>query len=155
MAHRMKALSGAVLLCASVAVGLPSACVVENHPQAPPPVVVARAPAPVGADAAPDAPPDAMGTATLDAEPDAAAVGAVASPASSFLACSADADCVAVRKNGCCNNGYKEAVNASSVAAYEASFVCPDPHPICPMFRIRDDRVPVCNTSHQCELIKR
>jgi hypothetical protein len=141
----MKGLSAAALLCSSFALGIPSACVVENNPPPPTPVAVRPLLVPVA-----DAAIEAAST------PEPAALVTAPSPPQPLLVCAADSDCVAVPRNGCCNNGYKEAVNAASVAAYQASFVCPEPHPICPMFRIRDDRVPVCNvTTHLCELVKR
>jgi hypothetical protein len=47
-----------------------------------------------------------------------------------------------------------EAVNVLQKSAYAASFVCPEAHPICPMFIIRDTRHPRCEpTSHLCELV--
>jgi hypothetical protein len=141
-----------------------SACVVENNPPPPLPALAVRSPVVVAPPAVPGAPdagttPDGSGppeSVVPPVVPPASAPTVAAAPAPAFLACTADADCVAVPRNGCCHNGFQEAVNASSVAAYQASFVCPEQHPICPMFRIRDDRVPVCNaTSHQCELVKR
>jgi hypothetical protein len=164
MAIPMKALALLALV-----VGIPSACVIENHSSSPPPAPVRVVPpAPVVDAGAVDA--EKEGSAPVDAaeggsilavdaalsgSPPAAAAGAVAPPVAAFLVCAVDADCVAVKRNGCCNNGYKEAVNASSAAAYEASFVCPDPHPICPMFRVRDERSPECNEkAHECELVK-
>ena len=69
-------------------------------------------------------------------------------------ACSTDSDCVAVPQVGCCSNGYKAAVNEHHVAAYDASFTCPSPHPICPLFVILDTRQPECdNTSHTCQMV--
>jgi hypothetical protein len=76
-------------------------------------------------------------------------------PTPDTLACATDADCVAVDKNGCCHNGTKEAVAAIAVDQYRASFTCPNPHPICPMIRLLDTRVPECsNVSHKCEMVK-
>jgi hypothetical protein len=142
-----------------------AACVIENSTPpyvAPPPRLVVKV-APLSAEAG----------VVLDAALEGASVQPSADPvppaitseagasiapapllAPELLACAADADCVAVPRNGCCNNGHKEAVNASHVDAYKASFTCPEPRPICPMFRIRDDRTPVCSPgTHQCELI--
>ena len=62
-----------------------------------------------------------------------------------FRACSADSDCIAVPRVGCCHNGWKEAVATSQMNAYAASFVCPDPHPVCAMYLIRDAREPQCD----------
>ena len=68
--------------------------------------------------------------------------------------CSTDADCVAVPQVGCCSNGYKASVNKHHVAAYDASFTCPSPHPICPMYVILDTRQAECdNSSHTCQMV--
>jgi hypothetical protein len=73
-----------------------------------------------------------------------------------FRACSADTDCVAVPRVGCCHNGWKEAVAASQKDAYTASFVCPDPHPVCAMYLIRDAREPQCDRATRlCTMIAR
>ena len=73
-----------------------------------------------------------------------------------FRACSADADCVAVPRVGCCHNGWNEAVAVSQKDAYAASFVCPEAHPICAMFLVRDTRVPRCDgATHLCRLVAR
>jgi hypothetical protein len=61
-----------------------------------------------------------------------------------YQACQQDSDCVAVPRVGCCNNGHREAVNASQTDAYKQSFTCPRPHP-CPMYMIRDNRLPKCD----------
>jgi hypothetical protein len=72
-----------------------------------------------------------------------------------YLACSADSDCIAVDRAGCCHNGYKDAVNKDKVAAYKTANACHDPHVICAMFMVNDDRVAVCNTAHnKCEMVK-
>jgi hypothetical protein len=69
--------------------------------------------------------------------------------------CNVTSDCEAVAQVGCCNNGYKAAVNKHHVAAYEASFTCPPPKPFCPLFVILDQRVPVCNpTTKTCEMVE-
>ena len=81
--------------------------------------------------------PSAPSSAPLEEHPGAPAT---------FRACLSDADCVAVARVGCCHNGWKEAVAASQAAAYAGSFACPEPHPICPMFLVRDDRVAHCDT---------
>jgi hypothetical protein len=71
-----------------------------------------------------------------------------------FRACGADADCVAVPRVGCCHNGWNEAIAVTQKDAYAASFVCPDAHPICPMFIVRDARVPRCDSAaHLCTLV--
>jgi hypothetical protein len=73
-----------------------------------------------------------------------------------FRACAADTDCVAVPRVGCCHNGWNEAVAVSQKDAYAASFVCPEAHPICAMFLVRDRRTPRCNAgTHLCELVTR
>jgi hypothetical protein len=73
-----------------------------------------------------------------------------------FRGCSADADCVAVPRVGCCHNGWKEAVAASQRDAYAASFVCPDPHPVCAMYLIRDAREPQCDSATRlCSMVVR
>jgi hypothetical protein len=89
--------------------------------------------------------------AALDAGTTAAADDAGA-PAR-FRACSADADCIAVPRVGCCHNGWKEAVAASQKDPYAASFVCPDPHPVCAMYLIRDAREAKCDpTTRLCTM---
>jgi hypothetical protein len=91
----------------------------------------------------PDAPPDPSAPVVADAG------GAPAR----FRACSVDADCVAVPRAGCCHNGWNEAVAASQKDAYRASFVCPEAHPICAMFIVRDTRAPQCDpAAHLCTL---
>jgi hypothetical protein len=72
-----------------------------------------------------------------------------------YRACQHDADCVAVDRVGCCHNGWKEAVAVSQKAAYAASFTCPTPRPMCPMFIVRDQRVAQCDfPTHLCAMIK-
>jgi hypothetical protein len=105
------------------------------------------------------------GTPATPADPRAAAASSDASaPGPSeavdagaparFRACVADTDCVAVPRVGCCHNGWNEAVALSQKDAYAASFVCPEAHPICAMFIVRDTRVPVCDrTTHLCTLV--
>jgi hypothetical protein len=90
-----------------------------------------------------------------DASPDPGAPGADAGGAPArFRACSVDADCVAVPRVGCCHNGWNEAVAASQKDAYKASFVCPDAHPVCAMFIVRDTRAPQCDpAAHLCTLV--
>jgi hypothetical protein len=90
-----------------------------------------------------------------DASPDPSApvVADAGGAPARFRACSADADCVAVPRVGCCHNGWNEAVAASQKDAYRASFVCPEAHPICAMFIVRDTRVPQCDpAAHLCAL---
>jgi hypothetical protein len=104
----------------------------------------AVSPAPIGDASLPDGSADASGRSSVDAG------GAPAR----YRACGADTDCVAAPRVGCCHNGWNEAVAASQKDAYEASFLCPDAHPICAMFIVRDARVPACDpTSHLCVLV--
>jgi hypothetical protein len=92
---------------------------------------------------------------STDASPDPSAPVADAGGAPErFRACRVDADCVAVPRVGCCHNGWNEAVAASQKDAYKASFACPDAHPICAMFIVRDTRVPQCDPAgHLCTLV--
>ncbi len=70
-----------------------------------------------------------------------------------IFACHADADCAAVKKNGCCNHGELEAVGSTQVAAYKASFTCRT-HMMCPQFLRRDLRVPVCDgATSRCQMV--
>jgi hypothetical protein len=72
-----------------------------------------------------------------------------------FRACATDGDCVAAPRVGCCHNGVNEAVAASQKDAYEASFVCPEAHPICAMHIVRDTRTPRCDAAtHLCTFAK-
>jgi hypothetical protein len=129
----------------------------------------AGAPASSGVVVAPLAPSSTASTPTVDpstapASGDASvAVGDAAPPtgkpgdagaAARFRACSADVDCVAVPRVGCCHNGWNEAVAVTQKDAYAASFVCPEAHPICAMFLVRDTRVPQCDgATHLCGLV--
>jgi len=116
------------------------------------PVANASVPVPV-ADAAADA--DILSAPPVALEPTGPSLDADAGGAPArFRACHADADCVAVPRVGCCHNGWNEAVAASQKGAYQASFVCPDPHPICAMFIVRDTRQPRCDpAAHLCTLV--
>jgi hypothetical protein len=72
-----------------------------------------------------------------------------------WYACADDSDCIAVARVGCCHEGWMEAVNRGEAEAYEASFTCPEPHPICPQIRIIDRRVPECDrASHECTMVR-
>lgn len=113
------------------------------------------APAPSSIAAAPSVPsvpsaPSAPSASGVSPGPDAD------SGAAAFQACQSDSDCVAVPRNGCCHNGWKEAVNVSQQAAYTASFTCPQAHPMCPMYIVHDVRVPRCDVaSHLCKMTTR
>ena len=61
-----------------------------------------------------------------------------------FRACQTDADCLAVPRAGCCDNGWKEAVAASQADAYAQANACTKQRPMCPMFKVRDRRVAYC-----------
>lgn len=89
---------------------------------------------------------------TAGSSPDAGGPDGAVTP--EYLACAADADCIAVERAGCCHNGYKDAVNAHLVEQYLAANACQDPHHMCPMFRIVDKRVARCQTSlKRCVLV--
>jgi hypothetical protein len=93
-------------------------------------------------------------TAAAPADPSDAGVASAADAqtAGDFFSCSTDSDCVRVAKNGCCNNGYMEAVNKSQADAYKASFTCEKRRP-CPMFRIHEMRQAQCSPdAHKCVL---
>jgi hypothetical protein len=68
------------------------------------------------------------------------------------FACTVDSDCVATPRNECCGTGWNEAVNKKEVAAYHASFMCPETHPICPLYIIDDTRVPECQVG-KCTMV--
>ena len=105
-------------------------------------------------------PPDAGARAAVAAVTTApvTGVGAAGGNGDSALdpaifACHADADCTAVRKNGCCNHGELEAVAASQVDAYKASFSC-RAKVMCPQFLRRDLRVAACDmASSRCQMV--
>jgi hypothetical protein len=105
------------------------------------PASVSAAPAPTDAGPAPSAEP-AAATDTADA-------GLAA-----FQACQSDADCIAVPRAGCCNNGWKEAVNATQKDAYAAAFACHE-RKMCPMYIVRDTRQPKCDPgTHLCTMVR-
>ncbi len=84
----------------------------------------------------------------------AATLDADAGAATAFQACQGDSDCVAVPRVGCCHNGWKEAVNVAQKDAYAASFTC-QTRPLCPMYIIRDMRVPRCDLhTHLCGMVQ-
>jgi hypothetical protein len=73
-----------------------------------------------------------------------------------YRACRADADCVAVPREGCCKNGWKEAVAATQKDAYHTAFACTmHPAPMCPMYMVNDTRVPKCDAQqHLCVMVQ-
>jgi hypothetical protein len=65
-----------------------------------------------------------------------------------------DDDCVAVPLVGCCHNGWKTSVSREVQDEYESSFQCPTERPICPMYLVKDMRVPACDqVMHVCEMV--
>jgi hypothetical protein len=117
-----------------------SACATPSQPSNA--VVVPTVPsAPVRASASPSA--ESADPQAVDAGRDEAADDEGDGPAR-FRACKVDADCVAVPRVGCCHNGRMQAVTGSQKEAYAASFVCPNPHPRCAMYIIRDTREARC-----------
>ena len=75
-----------------------------------------------------------------------AASGGDGGAGAQFRACKADADCVAVLREGCCHNGWKEAVAVSQTDAYRQANACTrSARPICPMYIARDARVARCD----------
>jgi hypothetical protein len=94
-------------------------------------------------------------TTTLGSPP----VSATTPPAASdgadpqFRACKADSDCAAVPLAGCCDNGRRVAVAVAQKDAYAQANACTRKRPICPMFRVRDQRVSYCDAqAHLCSL---
>jgi hypothetical protein len=69
--------------------------------------------------------------------------------------CSRDSDCIAVPRGGCCQDGWKEAVNKNKVIQYTNQFddlVCTA---FCPAIVIRDDRAALCNSDKgRCEMVE-
>ena len=91
---------------------------------------------------------------TLDLERPSSVEKTKPTASAEYLACGADSDCVAVDREGCCHNGYKDAVNKAKVAAYVEANACQDRHTMCAMFIIKDDRMAACNTgTHRCEMV--
>jgi len=46
-----------------------------------------------------------------------------------------------------------EAIAATQVDAYKASFTCPPPRPMCPMYMVLETRQPECNDKKLCEMV--
>ncbi len=85
---------------------------------------------------------------------DATFAVALSAKGKDFFACKVDSDCVAIPLAGCCDNGYKVAVNVNEVDAYDAANACTTPNPVCPLFVINDTRVAQCDfTTHACQMI--
>ena len=62
---------------------------------------------------------------------------------------------MAVEREGCCHNGYKDAVNRDKIDSYRARNRCKIANPMCPQFLVEDKRAVECNyTSHQCEMVE-
>jgi hypothetical protein len=132
----------------------PSASESPAPSAAPQPVPASAGGAPAeGASATPPAAPSAAPSPLASAAPGADVDAGV--PAQ-YRACRADADCVAVPRAGCCDNGWKEAVAASQKSAYERAFACAiTPHPMCPMYIARDTRIAKCEPkAHLCVLVQ-
>jgi hypothetical protein len=148
-----------------------AACEETSNPPPPAPTFspsttpVATTPTAGGTDtSAPSATPSAVASATAADGGGAAAADASITASgpdvdggapTQFRACKVDADCVAVPKVGCCHNGWKEAVASSQKDAYAKSFTCPEPHPICPMIMVNDQRSALCeNRTRLCTMFK-
>jgi hypothetical protein len=75
-------------------------------------------------------------------------------PEERFRSCLTDDDCVAVPVVGCCHNGWKASVGRQREDEYESSFQCPTERPLCPLYLVKDMRVPQCNrVAGLCELV--
>jgi hypothetical protein len=72
-----------------------------------------------------------------------------------YLSCTVDSECLAVPREGCCHNGYKDAVNKDRIPEYRQANACKMKNPMCPQFIVDDKRVALCNaSSHQCEMVE-
>jgi hypothetical protein len=112
------------------------------------PVIVAAAPAA----SIPAATPVPAPVASATTEP-ASAGDPDTEVGAQFRACKSDADCLAVPRAGCCDNGWKVPVAASQKDAYAQANACTRKRPMCPMFKVRDRRVAYCDPqAHQCAL---
>jgi hypothetical protein len=122
---------------------LTSASTTSNSPE---PIVAASAPPPTPDTSLPSTPP-------VD---EAGAVASTPGVDPRFRACQADTDCVAVRRAGCCYNGWKEAVATSQADAYSQANACAKARrPPCPMYIVRDMRVARCDTAtHLCTMVQ-
>jgi hypothetical protein len=78
----------------------------------------------------------------------------VEEPAERFRSCLTNDDCVAVPVVGCCHNGWMTSVSREMVQDYADSFRCPNERPLCPLYLVRDMRVPECNLgAGVCEMV--
>jgi hypothetical protein len=124
------------------------------------PVVSLPTPEPtVPAAAAPPAPVPTTAPATVSnpasSASQSAAGGLDAGADAQFRACKVDSDCVAVPREGCCHNGWNEAVNVSQKDAYKQANACTRTRPICPMYQVRDGRVARCDAqAHLCTMVQ-
>jgi hypothetical protein len=158
--HALSIALAAATVVAVAACAQPSQSTAVTAPTAsPPPSAAVSTPAPAAA------PATSASSASADAQPDAGAstsAGAALGPgdadagaAAQFRACAMDSDCVAVDRVACCHNGWKDAVAVSQKDAYAKSFTCPQAHPICPMYLVKDPRVPLCdNATHLCTMVR-
>jgi hypothetical protein len=93
----------------------------------------------------PTASPALSGVATAEGAALASRPDPAAGVSASFRGCRLDADCVAVPRAGCCQNGWKEAVATAQADAYQKANACAkSPRPVCPMYIVRDSRVARC-----------
>jgi hypothetical protein len=136
------------------------ACAQTSQPQpmttAP---TVSAAAADPSATPTPTSTPTSTSTSTSTPTPSSPPVSATTPPAAAdgadlqFRACKADSECAAVPLAGCCDNGRRVAVAVSQKDAYAQANACTRKRPICPMFRVRDQRVSYCDTqAHLCSL---
>jgi hypothetical protein len=147
------------ILAAALAFALPVAACAQTS-QAPTsvtaPTTSSGEPTPTAAPTVPEPQPSAAPPAQPPVESIGPGAQADAGAAAQFRACQKDADCVAVQRAGCCHNGWKEAVAASQRDAYEKANACTImPHPVCPMYIVRDTRIAKCDAqSKLCVLVQ-
>ncbi|HEX8789345.1 MAG TPA: hypothetical protein VF765_00235 [Polyangiaceae bacterium] len=140
---------------ALVAVGALAALAACNKTSASPPMVTA----PVGSGAPQATTPPVASTPPASSDesmlgPGPADDNAADAGNAQYRACQQDADCTAVPRVGCCNNGWLEAVNVGQKDAYAKSFTCPQPRPMCPMYMVHDTRTPRCDPgTHLCTMV--
>jgi hypothetical protein len=97
----------------------------------------------------------ACAATTGDASEEPASESQDAELRKSLTSCNVDSDCVAVPRGGCCDNGWKEAVNKHHTHAYANATKCTvSPPPFCPLYMVLDRRVAQCDThAKQCKMI--